>query len=95
MCVRVLLRALLQVAVQPCNHQCLCLQCAVRLVPLFVQGVQAVQACAVCRRPICGLRVTADSPTIPSDPEADRCVCAASREVGRTRTKRDEERQSV
>jgi hypothetical protein len=65
----------LQVAVQPCNHHCLCLQCACNLVPLFVQGVQAVQACAVCRQPIRALRITADSPTIPSEAEAPRCAC--------------------
>jgi hypothetical protein len=54
-----------QVAVQPCNHQCLCLECACALVPLFVQGVRSVQACAVCRRPIRALRVT-DKPLEPA-----------------------------
>mmetsp|Transcript_522 Transcript_522/g.1153 ORF Transcript_522/g.1153 Transcript_522/m.1153 type:complete len:325 (-) Transcript_522:5-979(-) len=47
-----------QVAVLPCNHECLCLPCAVRTVPFVLQGVMCVQTCPICRGAMDALLVT-------------------------------------
>mmetsp|Transcript_27804 Transcript_27804/g.60834 ORF Transcript_27804/g.60834 Transcript_27804/m.60834 type:complete len:311 (-) Transcript_27804:128-1060(-) len=53
-----------QVAVLPCNHECMCLECAVRTVPFVLQGVACVQTCGICRSPMAALKVTRAAPPV-------------------------------
>jgi len=52
----------LQVAVLPCRHEYMCVGCAVRMIPMFLKGVECLQACAICREPLEALLVTRDAP---------------------------------
>ena len=52
----------LDVAMLPCRHECLCRACAVRTVALHVQGKKSVQRCPLCRVPVESLLITNSSP---------------------------------